>query len=143
MQPERVATRFHLDSAAWFHTTEKAEHLKTIARAVWEERILRMRYRRSGETVSREVQPLGLVLKSGLWYLIAQRGGQTLTYRAINVVEAEILDQPFERPADFNLPSYWTQAARSYERGLFSRNRRNPHVPSGPRNIARFRCAGT
>lgn len=122
MQAERVAARFHLDSAAWFQTTEKAEHLQTIARAVWEERILRIRYRRGRETLSRDVQPLGVVLKSGVWYLVAVRGERKLTYRASNVVEAEILDQPFERPADFDLAAYWTASARDFETGLFREN---------------------
>ncbi len=119
MSAERVATRFHLDSAAWFRTTEKAAHLQTIASAVWKERVLRIHYRRSREVGVREVCPLGLVLKSGVWYLVATRGGRSVTYRASNVVEAEILDQPFERPRDFDLAAYWTKAARDFETGLF------------------------
>jgi predicted DNA-binding transcriptional regulator YafY len=119
MRTERVAARFHLDSAAWFQTTERAEHLQTIARAVWEERVLRIRYRRGGEAGLRDLWPLGLVLKSGVWYLVAMRNGRALSYRASNVVAAEILDQPFERPADFDLASYWTNSARDFETSLF------------------------
>jgi predicted DNA-binding transcriptional regulator YafY len=119
MRAERVAARFHLDTAAWFRTTESAAHLRTIARAVWEERILRIQYRRSGEIRVRDIRPLGLVLKSGVWYLVAARGERQLTYRAANIVEAEVLDQPFERPADFDLASYWTKAASQYEAGMF------------------------
>lgn len=119
MRAERVAARFHLDSAAWFHTSEKAEHLQMIARAVWEERALRIAYRRGSEVAGRDIWPLGLVLKSGVWYLVAMRDGRTRTYRASNVTAAEILDQPFERPLAFDLASYWTDSARDFETGLF------------------------
>lgn len=119
MRAERVAARFHLDAAAWFRTTEKAQHLQTIAQAVWEERVLRIHYRRSGEVRAREVCPLGLVLKSGAWYLVAALGERQLTYRAANIVEAEALDQRFGRPPDFDLASYWMNAARQYEAGLY------------------------
>jgi predicted DNA-binding transcriptional regulator YafY len=118
MRAERVAARFHLDSAAWFRTTEKAEHLQVIARAVWQEQYLRLHYRRSGEVSVRDVGPLGLVLKSGVWYLVALRDRHTRTYRASNVVAAELLDQPFERPADFDLASYWMAAASDFETGV-------------------------
>jgi predicted DNA-binding transcriptional regulator YafY len=119
MRAERVAARVHLDTAAWFQTTEKAPHILTIARAVWDERVLRMRYWRGGKAHLREVAPLGLVLKSGAWYLVAQRDQAILTYRAANITEAEILDQSFQRPSDFDLPLFWTTAAREYEAGLY------------------------
>jgi predicted DNA-binding transcriptional regulator YafY len=119
MRAERVAARFHLDAAAWFHTTERAEHLQSIAQAVWGERVLRIQYRRAGEVGTREIQPLGLVLKSGVWYLVALRAGRPVTYRAGNIVAAEILDQAFDRPASFDLAAYWTAAARDFETGVF------------------------
>jgi predicted DNA-binding transcriptional regulator YafY len=119
MQAERIAARVHLDTAAWFQATEKAPHISTIARAVWDERVLRMRYWRGGKASLREVRPLGLVLKSGAWYLVAQKDKAILTYRAANVVEAEILDQSFQRPLDFDLSQFWTRAAHDYEAGLY------------------------
>jgi predicted DNA-binding transcriptional regulator YafY len=118
MQVERVAARFHLDTTAWFRTTEKIENLAAIARAVWDERILRMRYWRKGGAQLREVKPLGLVLKSGAWYLLAERNDAILTYRVANIVEAEVLDQRFERPSKFDLSAHWAKAARAYEIGL-------------------------
>ena len=41
------------------------------ADAVWNATPLRVRYRRWGAVVDRDLDPLGLVLKSGTWYLVA------------------------------------------------------------------------
>jgi predicted DNA-binding transcriptional regulator YafY len=120
VRAERVAKRFHLDTVAWFRASEKAEHLQTVARAIWEDRALLIHYRSGGEVRVREVSPLGLVLKSGVWYLVAARGERRLTYRAANIVGAELLDDTFVRPPDFDLAAHWTEAARKYETGRFT-----------------------
>jgi predicted DNA-binding transcriptional regulator YafY len=120
MQVERVAARFHLDTTAWFHTAEKVGHLlATIARGVWDDRKIRMRYGRKKEAHLREVDPLGLVLKSGTWYLVARASDAILTYRVSNIVEAEVLGQRFERPSEFDLSGHWMQATYDYEVGLY------------------------
>jgi len=70
LQPsaERIAARFHLDPGAWFHHADTLPSLPVIARAVWSERMLKLRYRRAGETEARprRLGPLGLVLKAGV-----------------------------------------------------------------------------
>ena len=48
-------------------------------------------------------------------YLIAQRGSALRTYRAANILAAEVLDESFARPADFDLAAYWARSAREYE----------------------------
>ena len=48
-QAERIAARFHLDPAGWFRTPEPATLLPEIARAVWNERFLKIRYKRAGD----------------------------------------------------------------------------------------------
>ena len=118
MPVERVASRFHLDTTAWFRSADKVEHLATIAGAVWDRRMLRVRYARKKAVHVREVKPLGLVLKNGVWYLVAERDGAILTYRASNVVQAEALDVPFEPPPAFDLPEHWDRVSRAYEANL-------------------------
>lgn len=119
MQAERIAARFHLDPAGWFRTGEQAALLPEIARAVWNSRVLKIRYKRAGEIYARRLGPLGLVLKGGVWYLVAQKGKELRTYRAANVVEAEVLDEAFERPRDFDLADFWTRSSREYETGAY------------------------
>jgi predicted DNA-binding transcriptional regulator YafY len=118
---DRIAARFHLDAAAWFQADDPMPALQTIARAVWTERLLQMRYRRAGETVAqpRTLSPLGLVLKGGIWYLVARNGNALRTYRVANIHDARVLDGGFVRPRNFDLPSHWTRASREYEEGVY------------------------
>lgn len=140
MPIERVASRFHLDTTAWFGATEKAEHLATVAQAVWERRVLRIRYLRKSEADLREVKPHGLVLKSGAWYLVAERGDAMLTYRAAKIIEAEVLDERFEPSRGFDLPEHWAAAAHAYEAGLY---RVTAHVRLSPQGWSRLHLFGS
>lgn len=74
---KRVSARFHLDPVGWFRSADDARFLPTIANAVWNETCLEIRYQRGAGPVSRKLQPLGLVLKGGVWYVVARVGEQT------------------------------------------------------------------
>ena len=82
--------------------TSSARLLPTIADAVWNERCLEIRYKRPSGVVPRKVQPLGLVLKGGAWYLVAQIGEQPRTYRVSNILDLSVTEERFERPTDFD-----------------------------------------
>src|SRR6185503_7348225 len=116
---ERIASRFHLDPVGWFRGDDPLPTLQTVAQAVWAERCLKVRYRSSGEMYLRRLGPLGLVLKGGVWYLVAQSGKAVRTYRVAQICEAEITDEKFARPKKFDLAAHWREAARAYEAGLF------------------------
>jgi predicted DNA-binding transcriptional regulator YafY len=119
---ERIAARFHLDAGAWFHSVDQLPALPVIAHAVWGERMLKMRYHPSGEvdTRVRKVAPLGLVLKSGIWYLLAQNSRSVCTtYRAANIYDAEICDETFTRPKQFDLVAHWENSVREYEANVY------------------------
>lgn len=118
---ERIASRFHLDPAGWFRAVEPPPSLPEIARAVWSGHYVKLRYRPSGETDARArlLGPLGLVLKGGVWYLVAQSGKSIRTYRAANILDAESTDQKFDRPRKFDLADHWRDASREYELGVY------------------------
>lgn len=67
-----VAQRFHLDAPGWYHEPETPAALPTVADAVWDDRCLSACYRRKDAEVRRELEPYGLVLKAGVWYLAAR-----------------------------------------------------------------------
>jgi predicted DNA-binding transcriptional regulator YafY len=117
---ERIATRFHLDPVGWFRGGESTADLPVIAQAVWNQRLLRLRYRNSGKTYARLLAPLGIVLKSGVWYLVAQSGKSIRTYRATAMQDVEITDEVFVRPKGFDLQLHWSQASRDYEAGVYT-----------------------
>src|SRR5580692_9692195 len=83
----RISTRFHLDPVGWFRSADAARFLPMIAEAVWNEASITIRYWRRVGPVSRTVDPLGLVLKGGAWYLVARVGEQTRTYRVANIID--------------------------------------------------------
>jgi predicted DNA-binding transcriptional regulator YafY len=109
----RVAERFHLDPAGWFRSTETATALPTIARAVWNERCLAFRYGPARE--ARKVGPIGVVLKAGIWYLVAQKGNAFRTYRVGRMSETEALAEAYVRPKNFDLAAWWANSSREYE----------------------------
>lgn len=114
----RLVERFHLDAAAWFRTGEPVPHLPALSEAVWSTRRLRVGYERGDVTVERVLEPLGLVLKAGVWYIVAVSDGQVRTYRASRVTAAEPLDERFERPPGFDLAAFWAESSAAYERDV-------------------------
>ncbi|WP_219417784.1 helix-turn-helix transcriptional regulator [Pseudonocardia nigra] len=111
-----VAERFHLDAPGWFHTPHQVTQLAAVAEAVWEQRRLRISYRRRDDEVERTIDPLGLVLKAGTWYLAARSAsGHLLTYRVDRIVAAEPSGETFERPEEFDLVGWWADAASRFE----------------------------
>jgi predicted DNA-binding transcriptional regulator YafY len=118
---ERIAARFHLDPSPWFRGADPQTCLQTVARAVWDMVTLRLQYRPAGrdEPRSFRVQPLGLVLKAGTWYLVAQNGKAIRTYRIAGIASAELTDELFVRPKGFDLARHWEQACRNYEDSLW------------------------
>ncbi|GAB7038212.1 MULTISPECIES: helix-turn-helix transcriptional regulator [Catenuloplanes] len=112
-----TAARFHLDPVRFFGTPEPVPCLSALARAVWSDRRARIVYTvRSGETATREVDPLGLVLAAGVWYLVATRDGARRTYRVSRVRAVDELPAPVRRPRDFDLAEAWSAARAELER---------------------------
>lgn len=112
----RLVERFHLDAAGWFQSGDTVLGLPALADAVWEARRITIRYRRGDGTIERTIDPLGLVLKAGIWYVVARADDQVRTYRARRILEATPTGETFERPADFDLAAHWTESATAYER---------------------------
>jgi predicted DNA-binding transcriptional regulator YafY len=112
----RLVERFHLDAAGWFRSGDAVPHLATLAEAVWEERRVAITYDRGDSGVERVLEPVGLVLKGGIWYVVALVEGQVRTYRVSRVTAATVLDERFERPPKFDLASYWAESIAAYER---------------------------
>jgi predicted DNA-binding transcriptional regulator YafY len=115
----RMSSRFHLDPKGWFSSGPRPEFLKAIAEAVWSERRISIRYDSWTQISDRVVEPLGLVLKGGIWYLVAQRETGLRTYRLSQVLALTPLDEYFTRPADFDLPKHWRDSTASFEREIY------------------------
>jgi predicted DNA-binding transcriptional regulator YafY len=111
----RAQRLFHLDTRGWFRAEDRVPHLPALAAAVWAGRRVRLRYREGARVVRRTVDPLGLVLKGGAWYLVARRSAGMRVYRVSRVVSVRPLPEELERPAGFELAGFWEQWSRAFE----------------------------
>ncbi|HUG46791.1 MAG TPA: WYL domain-containing protein [Candidatus Limnocylindria bacterium] len=114
----RLVERFHLDVAGWFHVGDSAPFLSELAAAVWHNRVVEVDYQRGEAVVQRRLHPLGVVLKGGIWYVVAQVDDQLRTYRASRVSDVRPTADTFPRPAGFDLAAFWAEATSAYERGV-------------------------
>ncbi|WP_433455006.1 helix-turn-helix transcriptional regulator [Streptomyces sp. CA-142005] len=104
-----IRQRFHLDPSGWYAESDPTPHLAAVTDAVWRQRRIRVRYRRwtAPQEVTRSLDPYGLVLKSGRWYLVAARPEGVRTYRVSQILRTQVLEDRFERPHDFDLAAHW------------------------------------
>ena len=104
-----MRNRFHLDTLAWFGEGEQPAHLEAISDAVWNHKMIRMRYQTWRKEKTVETRPLGLVLKSGAWYLVARTGDANLTYRIARILDLIVTSETFDPPEDFDLAAHWRE----------------------------------
>ncbi|MFI6010822.1 helix-turn-helix transcriptional regulator [Streptomyces sp. NPDC051243] len=116
---DRISGRFHLDAPGWYADGEQAPHLAAVADAVWNCRVLHVVYRRWREPtdVERRLEPYGLVLKAGRWYVVAGPGPRT--FRVDQILELVTAREEFTRPEAFDLAAYWTAYQRDFHDRLY------------------------
>ena len=114
----RAERYFHLDARGWFRAEDTVPHLPTIAAATWQGQRLSARYREGPRVVRRTLDPLGLVLKGGAWYLVARRSAGMRVYRVSRFTSVRVRAEGFERPEGFDLASYWDEWSRTFESSL-------------------------
>ncbi|MEU7318382.1 WYL domain-containing protein [Streptomyces sp. NPDC007083] len=127
---DSAAQRFHLDAPGWWQVPETPALLPALADAVWSDRRILVRYRRgnaSGDReVERELEPHGLVLKAGRWYLAARvpadagRADRSpwRVYRVGRFTEVAVYDTHFDRDGGFDLAGFWTEHAAAFAQSL-------------------------
>ena len=115
---ERVAERFHLDPVDWYRRHRVPPQLATVAEALWSDRWLEVSYESWSRTSRRRIEPLGLVLKAGRWYLVARAGAKDRIYRLDKILDARGTDERFERPPEFELAAAWQVAVAGFEASL-------------------------
>ncbi|MFD7107458.1 helix-turn-helix transcriptional regulator [Streptomyces celluloflavus] len=128
-----AAQRFHLDAPAWYQEPATPALLPAVADAVWDDRRLTARYHRKDREVERELEPYGLVLKAGVWYLAARAGGTPVAapapasgsgsgsyrvYRVDRFTAVTATGERFTRDETFDLPAFWAARAEQFARSL-------------------------
>ena len=110
-QADSIRARLHIDPTGWRPIADNdVSVLPIVQSALAQNHKLTFRYTRSdGDTASRTVDPLGIVCKQTVWYLIAQTPAGMRTYRVSRMRDVVVLAIQFERPAKFDLAAYWKQ----------------------------------
>ena len=110
-----IRQRLHVDTTRWYGTAENLSMLPVVQDAVSRDRKLKIVYRPEGkEPAERTIDPLGLVAKGNVWYLVAQTPRGLRTYRVSRIQQANVLDQPCDRPHDFDLAVYWNSSTAQF-----------------------------
>jgi predicted DNA-binding transcriptional regulator YafY len=113
---EYARQRIHVDVTGWNREAESVPHLHTLQEAIWHERKIFFTYGQSAEClVERQADPLGLVAKGSVWYLVAAVEGDIRSYRVSRIQDVTVLDQPFVRPNDFDLAAHWEQSSQKFK----------------------------
>jgi predicted DNA-binding transcriptional regulator YafY len=94
---------------------ERLQHLEPLQLAVIERRRVDLTYDTPRRGVStRPIEPLGLVVKQGRWYVLAMTELGRRSFRVDRVVDVGVLDERFEPPTGFDLAAAWEEITTGY-----------------------------
>ena len=114
-----VRGRIHIDPRRWKQAEQPRAMLSALRTACAEDRRTVLSYRdRNGKVTERVIEPLGLVAKAGVWYLVARYGSEMRVFRADRMLGLDVTTERFDRPADFDLDRYWNEWSAEFERNL-------------------------
>ncbi len=139
----RVQERFHLDAPGWYHDGDTSPYLAAVADAVWNQRRIKVRYRRwaAPAEVTRTLDPHGLVLKTGKWYLAARCGDQLRTYRVSQILGLTATGESFDRVPGFDLASFWALQVTDFRARLYQGEATIRLSPAGRERLAEMLTA--
>ncbi len=111
--------RIYLDQRRWKQAAQPREFLAALRVAIWEERRVLLRYKdQNRKMTERTIDPLGLVAKAGIWYIVARSNGEMRTFRAERIIAVEETGERFTRPDGFDLISFWREWTAKFEESL-------------------------
>jgi predicted DNA-binding transcriptional regulator YafY len=119
---DRISERFYLDAPGWYRRPEEVPLLPLVASAVWDRQVIDVTYTRWKEPteISRRLEPHGLVLKAGVWYVVARCDGAMRTYRVDQITAATPCAEGFTAEPGFDLEAYWQSYLAEFHRRLYT-----------------------
>jgi predicted DNA-binding transcriptional regulator YafY len=134
----RAEALFHVDEPRWFSRADETPLLTTLVTAATERRRVAVEYRRQDGVAEFMVDPIGFVLKAGVWYAVARREGEIRVYRVSRFSAATVTAVPFRRPPRFDLAAFWERSREEFEA---SRPRIEVRVRVAPADVPALRAA--
>lgn len=117
-QAERARRSILIDPAGW-RESQSIASLPVLLDSLWRSRRVRFFYESGlGEPGERLVDPLGLVARGSVWYLIASRDEQTRTYRVSRIRDATLDEHESLNRDGFDLVAYWDQSTAAFRENL-------------------------
>lgn len=105
---EHTRNRFHLDAAWWSKGNEPVPFLQQVHEAVWHDQLLFIHYRTFfGTEFELVIQPLALIAKASVWYLVYMHNDHTRVIRVSDILHAVMQPEKFARPRSFELQKFW------------------------------------
>ncbi len=122
VETEQVMTSVVADHASWGNRAasllvepRRDEWLEPLQRAIISQLTVVLEYDTPRKGVStRDIDPLGLVVKQGFWYVLAMTGAGQRSFRVDRIIGVAITDRSFERSADFVLSDAWDAITIGY-----------------------------
>ena len=117
-QAERARRSILIDPRGW-QEPQAIASLPVLLDALWRGRCVRFIYE-SGlvEPGERLVDPLGLVARGSVWYLVASRSDQLRTYRVSRIRDAILDERQSVTPDNFDLAAYWETSTAEFRERL-------------------------
>ena len=129
----------HVDEPRWFADRDDSPFVAELAAAAAERRRVDAVYERRDAPEQLILEPLGLVLKAGVWYLAAcPASGEPRVYRVSRIAAAVPGQERFRRPRGFDLAEFWERSRDEFES---SRPRTDVTLLVAVGDVARLRAA--
>lgn len=114
---ENIQNYIYIDMHTWGENPAIVDKniLSLLQNAIWNSSIIKIVYRKIKETKEVILNPLGLVCKRGIWYLIAIDAEIIKTYKVSSIESAIFTEERFDRPSDFNLEAHWKSSTSNYK----------------------------
>jgi predicted DNA-binding transcriptional regulator YafY len=113
-----ASERFHLDPAEWYQRPATPACLKSLAAAVLADQAVAMDYESWQGRKVRVVDPLGLVLKAGAWYMVARHRKRYAIYKVESIHSIRVLQERRVQRRNFQLARVWKQEVSRFEASL-------------------------
>ena len=123
-ESSQIAACFYLDTIDWYQADHTLPELPRIARAVLDQQCISLDYESWTGVRHWHMEPLGLVLKAGTWYLVAHSQSRINSpkvirnFKVVNIRTLNIENTYFTRPNEFDLASYWQESIAQFEQQL-------------------------
>lgn len=114
---ENIQNYIYIDMHTWSENPTNVDKniLSILQNAIWNHKVLKIVYKKINETKEVTLNPLGLVCKRGIWYLIGINTEVIKTYKVTSIESALLIDDHFDRPSDFNLEAHWKSSTSNFK----------------------------